>query len=190
MLLNQTPPDLLGEIGQGERRQRVPGDDPRAHPPGLGPVDEEPAPLIPEPLDQGRRRRGAAERLQRERPEGVDQGLAEDRSAALADAPGAEFEPVVAADEQREAGPGVGAPTPDGLELRRGVEAGLIRLDDPEQAVALEVALGGQPLDLSRDSRLLARVADGDLPGPGQQRRLDRLGLEARPVGSRRSCGR
>ncbi len=167
-------------------------------------VDEEAASLVPEPLDQGRRRRGPAHRLQRERPHRVDQRLAEDRAAALADPPRVEAELAVAADQQREAEPAVGAPSPDRFELGRGVEPRLVGLDDPEQPVALEVAVGGEPVDLGADPRLRRRVADGDPPGPGQQRRLDRLGLQraargdvveeqresARPVGARRSCGR
>ena len=104
--------------------------------------------------------------------------LAEHRAAALADAARVEAEPPVAVDEQREADPRVGAPAPDRVELGRGVEARLVGLDDPEQPVALEVAVGGQPVHLGGDPRLRGRVADGDLPGPGQQRRLDRLGLE------------
>ena len=45
-----------------------------------------------------------------------------------------------------------------------------------------------QPVDLGGDPRLLGRVADGDPPGPGQQRRLDRLGLER--ACARRRCRR
>ena len=120
------------------------------------------------------------------------------------DPPRVEAEPAVAPHQQREAEPAVGAPAPDRFELGRGVEPGLVGLHDPEQAVALEVAVGGQPVHLGADPRLRRRVADRDPPGPGQQRRLDRLGLQravagrrcrrrgaaARPARARRSCGR
>ncbi len=123
------------------------------------------------------RGRGATQCLQRERPERVDQGLAEDGAAAVAYAAGVEAEAAIAVDEEREADPRVRPPPPDRVELGRGVEARLVRLEDPEQAVPVEVAICHQPIGLGGDPRLGARVADGDLPGPGQQRRLDRPGL-------------
>ena len=82
------------------------------------------------------------------------------------------------ADEEGEADPADGPPAPDLFELRRRVEARLVRLDDPEQPVAVEVAVARQPLDLGGDPRLRRRVPDRDPPRPGQQRRLDRLGLK------------
>ncbi len=120
---------------------------------------------------------GPAEALQRQRPERVDQRLAEHRPARVADPPRVPAEPAVVLDQDREAEPAVGPPSPDRFELGRGVEARLVGLDDPEQAVALEVAVGEQPVGLRADPRLLRRVADRETPGPGQQRRLDRLGL-------------
>ena len=66
MLLDQPPPDLLGQVGQRERRQRGPGDGRGRRAAGLGLVDEQAPPLVPEPVDQSRGRRGAAERLQGE----------------------------------------------------------------------------------------------------------------------------
>ena len=69
-----------------------------------------------------------------------------------------------------------GAPAPDRVELRRRVEPRLVGLDEPQQAVAVEVAVGAQPLVVGGDPRLGGRVADGDPPRPGQQRRLDRPG--------------
>ena len=178
MLLDQAPADLLRQVGQRQGREGGPGEDGGPGAAGLGLVEEEPAALVPEPLDQGRRRRGPAQRLQRERPERVDQGFAEDRAAAFADPPRVEAQPPVVVDEQGKAGPRAGAPAPDRVELGRGVEARLVGLDDPEQPVALEVAVGGKPVQVGGDPRLLGRVADGDLPGPGEQRRLDRLGLK------------
>src|SRR5262249_51182961 len=145
---------------------------------GLDLIEEEAAPLVPETLDQGRCRRRPPQRLQRERPERVDEDLAEDRPAALADATRVEPEAAVAMDQQREADPAIGPPTPGRVELGRGVEAGLVGLDDPEQAVPLEVAIGEQPLGLRHDPRLLGRRANGGPPGPGEQRWLDRPGLE------------
>jgi len=71
-----------------------------------------------------------------------------------------------------------GAPAPDRVELGRGVEPRLVRLHDPQQPVAVEVAVARQPVHLGADPRLGGRVADGDPPGPGEKRRLDRLGLE------------
>ena len=68
------------------------------------------------------------------------------------------------------------APAPHGVELRRGVEARLVRLHDPDQPVAIEVAVALEPVVVAGDPRLLRRVADGEAPGPGQQRRLDARG--------------
>ena len=79
-----------------------------------------------------------------------------------------------AGDEHRKARASVRAPAPDRVELRRGVEPRLVRLDQPEQPVALEVAVREEPLVVPGDARLRGRVADRDAPGPGQERRLDR----------------
>ena len=42
-------------------------------------------------------------------------------------------------------------PAPDRVELGGGVEAGLVGLDDPDQPVAVEVAVGGQPVVVADD---------------------------------------
>ena len=81
---------------------------------------------------------------------------------------------AVARDQQREAVAAVLEPAPDRVELRRGVEPGLVRLHQPQQPVALEVAVRPQPLVMGGDPRLGGGVADRDPPGPGEQRRLDR----------------
>ncbi len=93
--------------------------------------------------------------------------------------------PVVVAvvrDESREPQQAVRAPAPHGVELRRGVEPRLVGLHDPKQPVALEVAVGRQPVRVGRDPRLVRRIADRDPPRPRQQRRLDRLGHLGRAV--------
>ena len=92
---------------------------------------------------------------------------------------------AVAVDQEREAEVGVGAPAPDRVELGRGVEARLVGLDDPEQAVAVEVAVGSSQRWWRGDPRLVGRIPDRDPPGPGEQRRLDRRGV-ARVAGRRR----
>src|SRR6202012_4406295 len=99
---------------------------------GLRFVDEEAALLVPEPLDQRRRRRGAAEALQRQRPERVDQRLAEHGAARVPDPSRVPAEPAVVVDQEREARAPVGFPSPDRFELWRGVEGRLVGLDDPE----------------------------------------------------------
>ena len=106
-------------------------------------------------------------------------------------------------DQQREAEPAVGTPSPDPLELWRGVEAGLVGLDDPKQPVALEVAVGGEPVHAGprsaaprparrrRSSRPRPAAAAGSSRSAGAARgdvvEEERSG---RPAGARRSCGR
>ncbi len=53
---------------------------------------------------------------------------------------------------------------PDGVELRRGIQAGFVGLKDPQQPVALQLALSGKRLVVSDDPRLERRVADRHLP--------------------------
>src|SRR4029077_18218081 len=95
VLVDQPPPDLLRQIRQCQRRQARPGDRGGGEAARLRLVDEEAALPVPESLDQRRRRRGAAEALQGERPERVDDGLAEDRAAAVADPPRLPAAPAV-----------------------------------------------------------------------------------------------
>ena len=147
---------------------------------GLRLVEEEAAALVPEPLDQRRRRRGPAQRLQRERPERVDQ-----RSRR---GPGRRASRIRRASKpsRRLRWTSSGKPIrplarrpQTGSNFGEASRPGLVGLDDPEQPVALEVAVArASQSTWARDPRLLGRVADGDPPGPGQQRRLDRLGLE------------
>src|SRR5215218_11113813 len=98
----------------------------------------------------------------------------EDGPAAVADPPCVPGEPPVPRDEQREAVAGVAKPSPDPVELRRGVEARFVGLDEPQKAIALEVAVRAQPFVMAGDPRLGGRVADRDPPRPGEERRLDR----------------
>src|SRR5947209_9844244 len=62
------------------------------------------------------------------------------------------------------------------IELRRCVEARLVWLEQPQQAVALEVALAAQPFVVGDDRGLGRGVAGGEQPRPGERRRLDRGG--------------
>ena len=123
------------------------------------------------------RDRGLAGGDPRQAPEDVGDDLAEHRTAGVENPPGVPAAPAVAGDQEREQRPGVGAQAPDRVELRRGVEPRLVRLDDPEQAVAVEVAVGLEPAVVGGDPRLVGRVPDRDPPGPGEQRRLDRGGV-------------
>ena len=47
----------------------------------------------------------------------------------------------------------LGAPAPHGVELRRGIEARLVGLHDPDQPVAVEVAVLAQPVVVADDCR-------------------------------------
>jgi hypothetical protein len=62
----------------------------------------------------------------------------------------------------------VGAEAPDGVELRGGVETRLVGLNNPEQAVPVEVTVRLEPAVMGVDARLSCGVADGDPPGPGE----------------------
>ena len=137
-------PIASGRSGSASGASARPGDRRRAAaPPGCASSTKRPRALVPEPLDQRRRRRGPAERLQRERPHRVDQRLAEDRPAASRIRRASKPSRRLCATSSGKPSAAVGAPAPDRFELGRGVEARLVGLDDPEQPVALEVAVGG-----------------------------------------------
>src|ERR1700693_3238375 len=78
-----------------------------------------------------------------------------------------------AADKPDEPRPAVRAVSPDRVELWRGVEPGLVGLDDPDQPIAVEVSVLREPVIVADDPGDTRRVADRDVPGPGQRRRLD-----------------
>ena len=159
---------------RGERADQV--GDRRARAAGLHLVEEEAAALVPEAVDDRRRDRRLAGGDPRQAPEHVGHHLADHRPAAVADPPRVPAQAPVARDQQRKAVAAVLEAPPDRVELRRRVEPGLVRLDQPQQAVALEVAVRPQPLVVGRDPRLGGRVADREPPRPGEQRRLDRAG--------------
>ena len=177
VLLDQPAADLLRQVRQGERRQRGPGRDRRPAPAGFDLVEEEAAALVVEPLDQRRSDRGPPQGLEREAPEHVDdrsQSSGPPRSSTRpASKPSRRLCATSSGNPSR---PPIFQPH-TGSNFGRGVESGLVRLQDPQQAVAVEIAVRGQPVGLRRDPGLRGRVADGDPPGPGEQRRLDRLGL-------------
>jgi hypothetical protein len=83
---------------------------------------------------------------------------------------------AVTADELDEAGQPLRAVAPDRVELRRGIQTGLVGLQDPQQSVALEVALGADRRVMSHDPRLQRRITDRYPPGERQRRWLDRRG--------------
>src|SRR5262245_48903131 len=195
MLLDQATPDLLGQVGQRQRRECGPGGDPdaviapdRVGVPDIGElaardIEEQPTSLVPEPVDQGGRDRWLAPREPGEAPEDVCDHLAEKRTIGREDAAGIPVEPAIARDQKGKEEAGMSMAAPDGVELRRGVEARLVWLDDPEEAVAVEVPVLLQPAVVRGDAPLLRRVAHGDAPGPGEQRRLDRRGVAGAPRG-------
>ena len=73
---------------------------------------------------------------------------------------------------------------PDRVKLRRRIQTGLIRLQDPHQPVALQVTLGGDRFMVGDDPRLSRRITDRHPPRERQRRRLDRGRLSRR-----RLCG-
>ena len=80
--------------------------------------------------------------------------------------------------ERDKSGQALGAKAPDGVELGRCVQAGLIGLDQPQQPVALEIALARHEVVVSDDRRLARRIPDRGSPRPRQHRGLDRGGGE------------
>ena len=108
--------------------------------------------------------------------------------------------------QQHEPGQLVGRVRPQiGVELGRGVEARLVGLHDPEQTVAVEIAIGSQPVVLARRSRALGagsptaiRHAQASAGGwmlavivASSARHVVRVAPAARSAAcSRRSCGR
>ena len=74
--------------------------------------------------------------------EHVRQHLAHDRVAVGAHRVDPKLALAIAAHQLDEAGQPLRAMAPDRVELRRGIQTGLVRLQDPQQPVALEVALG------------------------------------------------
>ena len=81
-------------------------------------VEEEPAALVPEAVDQGRGDRGLAGRDPGEAPEHIGDHLAEHRAARRKHAARFPVEPAVPRDQEREEQAGVGTPPPDRVELR------------------------------------------------------------------------
>ena len=139
--------------------------------------------LVVAALEQRLGERRPAERGARERVQDVGRDLAHDRPARGGDPPQVVAEVAVVAHQRQEAGHVVRAPAPHGVELRRGVEARLVRLHDPDQPVAVQVAVVLEPVVVASDPRLLRRVADGQAPRPRQQRRLDARGHRRVVVG-------
>ena len=98
----------------------------------------------------------------------VRQDLADDRVTVGAHRRDSELPLAIASHQLREARQPLREAAPDGVELRRGIQAGLVGREDPHQAVALEVALGRDRLVVSDDARLEARTtASGSAPDSG-----------------------
>ena len=180
MLLDQAPPDRLRQVGQGERRQRRPGFDLGAQAARLRLVEEQSQPLVPQPVDQRRCDRRFAHRQAREPPEHVGRHLAQHRPAGVPDPPGVPAEPPVAGDQEGKPKPRVRPPPPHLVVFGRRVEPRFVGLHDPQQPVAVEIAVGDEPLVVAGDAGLGRRIADRDSPRPGQERRLDRPGHRVR----------
>ena len=106
----------------------------------------------------------------------VRQHLADDRVAVGAHRIDPKLALAIAAHQLDEAGQALRAMAPDRVELRRGIQAGLIGLQDPQQPVALQVALGADRGVVGDDPRLERRIADRHPPRERQRRRLDRRG--------------
>ena len=73
--------------------------------------------------------------------EHVRQHLADDRATVGAHRVDPKSARAIAMHQLDEAGQALRAMAPDRVELRRGVQTGLVGLQDPQQPVALEVAL-------------------------------------------------
>ncbi len=86
-----------------------------------------------------------------ESPQDVGHDFAQDRSPGVPHAPGVPAESPVAGHQEGKAQPGVCPTFPHWIELRRRVQARLVRLDQPQEPVALEVAVGAQPLVVAGD---------------------------------------
>src|SRR5947199_3721674 len=97
-------------------------------------VKETPAPVVQTVNDRGRQRR-SSQRQTRQAVQDICGRATDQRASGRRDTPNVELQPPVACDQQREAGQSVRTPAEGRVELRRGIEAGLIRLDDPKQAV-------------------------------------------------------
>ena len=151
VLLDEAAADLLGQIRQRQRGERGPGEYRLAL--GLRARQwlEQPGRVVVHPLDDRRGHRGSTERHQRQAVQDVGRHLAAHRAAGAGDPRQVIAEPAVAPHEQDEPEPVVGAPAPDRVKLRRRVEARLIGLDDPDQPVAVEVAVSAQPVVVTHD---------------------------------------
>jgi hypothetical protein len=184
-LVDEALGDLVRQVRQRQRRERVPRGGPPLGRRGEGGiahvVGKAPAALVVEAREQRVGRRRAAHRLLAERPADVRQHLADDRPPGRGHAPQVESQPPVARDQHREQRPALRDAAPDVVELGRRVHARLVGLQQPQQPVAVEVAVLGQPCVVLGDARLLARVADRDRPRPRQDRRLDRAGHQVLP---------
>ena len=174
VLLDQPPADVLRQVGEGQRRERRPG--------------ERRTTAAASGATSGSNRPVASSYIR-----STIVGVSDGRPSASSESPWRTLvdtsqhtgppaagdpaqvvaEPAVAPDEQDEPGPVVGAPAPDRVELRRGVEPRLVGLDDPDQPVAVEVAVGAQPVVVADDRGHRRRVADRDPPRPREHRRLD-----------------
>ena len=139
----QTVADLVGQIRQGERGERVPGEwhiGPGRGANGMSDVVHEPTEIVvPEPLDESRRGRRVPHRLFGERPQHVGDDLTHDRATVGGDPLSVEPSPAIAVDQRREESMTLRPPSPHVIELRRRVETRLVGLDQPEKVVALEI---------------------------------------------------
>jgi hypothetical protein len=88
----------------------------------------------------------------------------------------------VSPNEERKARQAIGIPAERRIELRGGVQPGLVGLHDPHKPIAVDRPLSLHPLLVAHEPRHRRRISNRDPPGPSQQRRLDGGGHE---VGAR-----
>src|SRR5437764_5157538 len=185
VLLHQPPPDLLGQVGQRERRQRSPGHDRMSGWRALrAPTDDlvkEARAFVVEALHDLRSDRWQTQREAGKPVEHVGRGSAYHRPTGGDDPPGVEVVASVTPDQERKPGQSVGIPAEGGVELRRGVKPRLVGLHDPQEPVAVDRPLSLDPFLVAKERRHARRVAYRDQPRPGEERRLEGRGHEVGP---------
>jgi len=112
---------------------------------------EQPAPLVIAPGDQRRRDRRKTQCQPRQAVNHVRQHLAHDRITISAHRLDPKLAPAITPHQLHKPRPPLRAMTPDRVKLGRGVQPGVVRLQDPQQPVALEIPLGGDGRVVSDD---------------------------------------
>lgn len=166
--------DALGEVGKRERGERGPGQRNSCVDWRLDGRKEHAAALVVEPGDERRRDRRLPQRQPRESVHDIREDLAHNRIARRSNRLDAEPPLAVTVDKLNKAGEPLRAVAPDRVKLRRRVTPGLVGLQDPQKAVALQIALRADRGVVRDYPRLERRVTDSGPPGERERRRLDR----------------